>query len=163
MINHKIDHYIIIEKLGEGGFGSVWKAQSEKDNNIYAVKMLNPELLSNKDVVRIFFREAMILAKLEHINITRFIEFFPEEKNYAIVMEYIEGYTLSDLMKQNIGNPIPFELSVKISSQVLSALQYALEKGILHRDIKPTNIMITNHGQSKIMDFGIATMTRYVT
>jgi len=168
MIGQTIDHYTIVEKLGEGGFGSVWKAVSNKDNITYAVKVLNPNLVEKQEIVKIFFREAMILASLKHENITELIEFFPELGNYAIVMEYIEGGTLSTLIKHYSSQPpgknvIPFQISVKIAYHVLSALQYALENNILHRDIKPTNIMITRDQQTKIMDFGIATMTRYVT
>lgn len=98
----------------------------------------------------------MILAKLDHPNICRLIEFFPDGENYAIVMEYVEGTELKDLMQQHPGNLLPFDHAFRIAKQSLEAFQYAHENGILHRDIKPANIMIDGLGNCKIMDFGIA-------
>jgi serine/threonine-protein kinase len=99
----------------------------------------------------------MILAKLDHPNITKLLEFFPDGDNYAIVMEYVEGIELKKLLLQQKG-VIPFKQAYKIALQSLDAFQYAHEHGILHRDIKPANIMIDKTGNVKIMDFGIAKM-----
>ncbi|MCF8078230.1 MAG: SUMF1/EgtB/PvdO family nonheme iron enzyme, partial [Desulfobacterales bacterium] len=119
---------------------------------------LNPQVLDNQKVVKKFFHEAMILAKLDHPGITRLLEFFPDGNNYAIVMEYVEGVELKKILQQQKGL-LPFDIAMKIAKQVLDAFQYAMQNGILHRDIKPGNIMIDKHGNAKIMDFGIAKMS----
>ena len=156
MINQKIGDYEITNALGKGGFGSVWMAKSSEGATV-ALKLLNPQALDNQKVVKKFFHEAMILAKLDHPNITKLLEFFPDGDNYAIVMEYVEGIELKKLLQQQKGL-MPFNQAYKIAIQTLDAFHYAHEHGILHRDIKPANIMIDKHGNAKIMDFGIAKM-----
>jgi len=156
MINEKIGDYEVTNALGKGGFGSVWMAKSS-DGTTVALKLLNPQALDNQKVVKKFFHEAMILAKLDHPNITKLLEFFPDGDNYAIVMEYVEGIELKKLLQQQKGL-LPFHHAYKIALQSLDAFQYAHEHGILHRDIKPANIMIDKNGNAKIMDFGIAKM-----
>jgi serine/threonine protein kinase/formylglycine-generating enzyme required for sulfatase activity len=155
MAEEQIGDYEIVSSLGKGGFGSVYKARAA-NGNLVALKVLNPQVLDNQKVVKKFFHEAMILAKLDHPNICRLIEFFPDGQNYAIVMEYVEGTELKELMQQQPNNLLPFDQAFRIAKQSLSAFQYAHENGILHRDIKPANIMIDKQGNSKIMDFGIA-------
>jgi len=152
-----IGDYEIISSLGKGGFGSVWKAKSSTGATV-AMKVLNPQALENDKVVKKFFHEAMILAKLDHPNITKLLEFFPDGNNYSIVMDYVEGVELKKLLQQQ-KNLLPFNFAFKIAKQTLDAFQYAHENGILHRDIKPGNIMIDNKGNAKIMDFGIAKMS----
>lgn len=155
MAEEFIGDYEILSSLGRGGFGSVYKAKAA-NGNLVALKVLNPQVLDNQKVVKKFFHEAMILAKLDHPNICRLIEFFPDGQNYAIVMEYVEGTELKDLMHEQPNGLLPFDHAFRIAKQSLSAFQYAHENGILHRDIKPANIMIDTHGNAKIMDFGIA-------
>ncbi len=155
MAEDRIGDYEIISSLGRGGFGSVYKARSAS-GNLVALKVLNPQVLDNQKVVKKFFHEAMILAKLDHPNICRLIEFFPDSQNYAIVMDYIEGKELKQLLQEQPDGLLPFDRAFRIAKQSLSAFQYAHEHGILHRDIKPANIMIDKQGNSKIMDFGIA-------
>jgi len=155
MAEERIGDYEIIGSLGRGGFGSVYKARAAS-GNLVALKILNPQVLDNQKVVKKFFHEAMILAKLDHPNICRLIEFFPDAQNYAIVMEYVEGTELKELMQQQPNGLLPFDKAFRIAKQALSAFQYAHDNGILHRDIKPANIMINKEGNSKIMDFGIA-------
>lgn len=157
MIGEKIGDYEVISSLGKGGFGSVYKAKAG-NGDIVAIKVLNPQALDNERVVKKFFHEAMILAKLSHPNITRLMEFFPDGQNYAIVMEFVEGTELKKILQQNKG-PLPFDMGYKIANQALDAFQYAHENGILHRDIKPANIVINQQGDCKLMDFGIAKMS----
>lgn len=156
MIGQEMGDYVITKSLGKGGFGSVWKAETKDRTNV-ALKVLNPQVLENEKVVRKFFHEAMILAKLDHPNICKLLEFFPDGGNYAIVMEYVEGTELKDILKQHPG-PLPLGQAFNIAKQALEAFQYAHENGILHRDIKPANIMVAKNGAAKIMDFGIAKM-----
>jgi serine/threonine-protein kinase len=155
MAEERIGDYEIISSLGRGGFGTVYKAKAS-NGSLVALKVLNPQVLDNQKVVKKFFHEAMILAKLDHPNICRLIEFFPDGQNYAIVMEYIEGTELKELLQQQPNGLLPFDKAFRIAKQSLSAFQYAHENGILHRDIKPANIMISKDGNIKIMDFGIA-------
>lgn len=155
MAEERIGDYEIISSLGRGGFGSVYKARAS-NGSMVALKVLNPQVLDNQKVVKKFFHEAMILAKLDHPNICKLIEFFPDGQNYAIVMEYIEGTELKELLQQQPDGLLPFDKAFRIAKQSLGAFQYAHENGILHRDIKPANIMISKEGNIKIMDFGIA-------
>ena len=154
MEGKKVGDYDILSKLGTGGFGTVWKAKAH-DGTPVAMKILNPQALDNERVVKKFFHEAMILAKLDHKNITRLMEFFPDGSNYAIAMEYVEGITLKDFIKEN-KRKVPYEQALNVAAQTLRAFQYANENGIIHRDIKPGNIMIDKNNTVKIMDFGIA-------
>ena len=162
MIGQKIGDYEVITSLGRGGFGSVWKATTNDGATIVAIKVLNPQALDNERVVKKFFHEAMILAKLDHPNITKLLEFFPDGNNYAIVMEYVEGIELKQHLQQQNGL-MPFAQAFKVAKQTLDAFQYANEHGILHRDIKPGNIMLDKNGDSKIMDFGIAKISTTAT
>ncbi|MFC1534201.1 SUMF1/EgtB/PvdO family nonheme iron enzyme [Thermodesulfobacteriota bacterium] len=155
MAEEQIGDYEVIGSLGRGGFGSVYKAKAANGNTV-ALKILNPQVLDNQKVVKKFFHEAMILAKLDHPNICKLIEFFPDGDNYAIVMEFVEGTELKELIQQQPNQLLPFDHAFRIAKQNLEAFQYAHENGILHRDIKPANIMIDQSGNSKIMDFGIA-------
>lgn len=154
-MSQMIGNYEIISSLGRGGVGSVYKAKASNGKPV-ALKILNPHVLDNQKVIEKFIREGKILAKLVHPNICRFIEFFSHNTNYAIVMEYIEGTELNELMRKLENNLVPFSQAFRIAKQSLSAFQYAHEKGVLHMDIKPSNIMIDINGNCKIMDFGIA-------
>jgi len=157
----KIGRYEAFVKLGKGGFGSVWKAR-DPNGDIVAIKLLNPENLEDERAVRKFFHEAIILSNLNHPNITRFIDFFPKDENYVIVMDYVEGTDLKALLHKHKG-PLPFDLACRIAGQVLDAFQFAYEKGVIHRDIKPENIILDTGGNTRIMDFGIAKMSSAAT
>ncbi len=150
-----IGKYELTGSLGRGGFGNVYKAKTY-DGHIYALKILNPVLINNPEIINLFLNEAAILSRLDHKNICRFIEYFSDGPVYVIVLEYIDGVDLKELMQIESGSLIPFEQSKAIACECFDAFQYAYEKGILHRDIKPSNIMIDRNGRTILMDFGTA-------
>ena len=129
MVEEKIGDYEIISSLGRGGFGSVYKAR-DANGNLVALKVLNPHVLDNQKVVKKFFHEAMILAKLDHPNICKLLDFFPDGDNYCMVMEFIEGVELKKILQQR-KEELPLEIAFKIAKQSLNAFQYAFENGIL--------------------------------
>lgn len=152
---NKIDKYELIGSLGVGGFGNVYKAVSD-NGDIVALKTLNPYLPDDPKIISKFFHEAKILSKLNHPNICKLINFFADGPDYTIVMEYIDGIDLKELMFHEPDNRLPSKQAINIANQCLAAFQYAYEMGVLHLDIKPSNIMIDKNGKSIIMDFGIA-------
>jgi hypothetical protein len=153
----KIGSYVVSRLLGKGGFGSVWEGTAP-DGSPVAIKVLNPDVLENERAVRKFFHEAIILSKMDHPNICRFIDFFPYEGNYAIVMDFVKGTELKTILDAQAG-PLPMETARRIAGQALDAFHYAHMKAILHRDIKPENISVDDQGHVKIMDFGIAKLS----
>ena len=151
MIDQKISHYQIIEKLGEGGMGVVYKAQDTSLDRFVALKFLPPHVAASSDDKARFLQEAKAVASLAHPNICTIYSVEEEDGKAFIVMEYVDGKTLKDL-DQNIG----LKQAVEIGIQVADGLAAAHEKGIIHRDIKPDNIMIRKDGRVQIMDFGLA-------
>ena len=154
MINTTIGKYKIVRLIGEGGMASVYEAEHEMLGTKVAIKVLNPILSANVQIKERFRNEAKIMASLDHPNITRVIDFDEQIGQLSIVMEYLIGEDLGDVIK-NKGALHEKEM-VKYFTQSLYALQYAHEKGIVHRDIKPSNIFVLNDGRIKILDFGIA-------
>jgi len=153
----KIGNYDVVKLLGRGGFGSVWKATDSKGMAV-AVKLLNPDALENERAVRKFFHEALILSKLNHPNICRFIDFFPYNQNFAIVMDFVQGTDIKTMLKEQQG-PLPFEKACRIAAQTLDAFHYAHQQTVLHRDIKPENITLDENDEVRVMDFGIAKLS----
>lgn len=153
MIGETILHYKIIEKLGEGGMGVVYKAQDTKLERIVALKLLPAHLLISEEDRSRFNREAKAAAALSHPNIATVFEINEYEDNPFIVMEYIEGKTLNNLLEKEM-----FKLKdvISISVQVAEGLKAAHSKNIVHRDIKCGNIILSKEGQAKILDFGLA-------
>jgi serine/threonine protein kinase len=150
MIGKTISRYKIIEKLGEGGMGIVYKAHDTKLNRDVALKFLPPELTSNKTANERFVREAQAAARLNHPNICTIHEV---DGQSFIVMELIEGETLKEMIKDGL---LEIKEAIDISVQIAEGLLKAHDKGIIHHDIKSANIMVTNEDQVKIMDFGLA-------
>ncbi len=148
--------YTIIEELGRGGMGIVYKAEDTKLKRKVALKFLPSELTHIPDVKERFMREAQAAAALDHPNICTVYEFDEAEDKAFISMAYIEGRSLREKIKSG---PIELDDAIRIANQVAEGLQIAHKKGIVHRDIKSGNIMVTNTGQAKIMDFGLARMT----
>jgi eukaryotic-like serine/threonine-protein kinase len=153
MTGTTIAHYRILEKLGEGGMGVVYKAEDTKLKRTVALKFLPAELTSDPQANKRFLQEAQAAAALDHANICTIYEISEVEGRMFIVMAYVKGRSLKD--KIALG-PMKLEEAVDIATQVAAGLRAAHEKGIIHRDIKPANIMLAEDGPAKIMDFGIA-------
>ena len=153
MIGRTIGKYRIVGQLGRGGAGIVYKAVDETLNRDVAVKTLNPDL-ANTEVMSRFRAEATILAKLNHPQIATIFELFRSENDLLMVMEFVRGETL-DKLSERLG-PIAPDRAAYLIDLILSALEHAHREGVVHRDVKPANVMLTNEGSIKIMDFGIA-------
>lgn len=153
MIGKIVSHYRIIEKLGEGGMGAVYKAEDVKLKRTVALKFISPQDAAKAEERTRFIREAQAVASLDHPNICTMYEIDDSEGRMFIAMAYIKGQTLGEKIKSG---PLNIENALEIATQVADGLEEAHEKGIIHRDIKSSNIMLTEKGQAKIMDFGIA-------
>ena len=153
MTPESISHYRILTKLGEGGMGEVYLAEDGKLDRKVAIKLLLAESTADDQAKRRLIREARAAAKLDHPNICSIYEVDDEDSHRFIVMQYIEGETLADRMNRK---PLDLNESLDIMVQAADALSEAHAHQIIHRDIKPTNIMITSRGQVKVMDFGLA-------
>ncbi len=152
MIGQTISHYEILEKLGEGGMGVVYKAHDTKLDRIVALKFLPHYLTSDPTERDRFYHEARTAAALTHTNIAVVYEIGDHDGQIFIAMEYVEGKTLKEI----VGTPLPLNKILDIAIQVCDGLEAAHDKGIVHRDIKSDNIIVTPRGQAKIMDFGLA-------
>jgi serine/threonine protein kinase len=155
MIGTKIFNYRITRLIGEGGMARVYEAVHEKfDKRSVAIKILDPILTANADIRHRFENEARIMASLDHPNIVKVLDYTDDSDRLAIVMEYLEGSTVSDYVKTN-GAMSP-EKASSLMLSILDAFQYAHDHGIIHRDVKPSNILLDENLKPKIMDFGIA-------
>ncbi|PMQ01613.1 MAG: protein kinase [Dictyoglomus sp. NZ13-RE01] len=146
--------YKLIKKLGSGGMATVYLAKDLTNNNQVAVKILHPQYCEDPQVVERFLREAKASSELDHPNIVKVFDSGREEDYYFIVMEYVPGKDLKKILEEK--GPLSYVYVKEIIKEVAKALDHANQKGIVHRDIKPQNIMITPTGQVKLMDFGIA-------
>ena len=149
----KVENYKIIESIGVGGMGEVYKAIHETLDRVVALKVIHPELLSNAEIIKRFYKEAKIQAQMTHPNIVTVFDFLEIENSYFLVMEYIEGESIGKIVKKQ--GPLEINFSLNIFKQILSGIAHAHSKGIIHRDIKPSNFILTE-GEVKITDFGIA-------
>ncbi len=165
MIGQTVSHYRILEKLGEGGMGIVYKAEDTRLKRTVALKFLPPALTCDSEAKERFIQEARAASALEHPNICNIHEIGETEPAPAeaggqlfIVMAYYEGQTLKERLRVGAthASPLPILEAIDIAIQIAQGLHEAHEKGIIHRDIKPANIIITDKGQVKILDFGLA-------
>ncbi|MCK5685342.1 protein kinase, partial [bacterium] len=147
------ERYVDLAELGRGGMGIVYKARDLKLKRSVALKVLCKEYTDDPDIVARFIREAQAVALLNHPNIVSIYDIGDEDVKF-LSMEFIDGHTLRKILKQK--KVIPISQVIRIMGQILDAMEYAHTKGIIHRDIKPDNIMITREGVIKIMDFGLA-------
>ncbi len=156
MIGEKILHYRIKEKLGEGGMGIVYNAEGTKLKREVAIKFLPPHIAGDSTERERFKTEAQAAAALNHPNVAHIYAIEETDAEMFIVMEFIEGKELKDIVSTHCDGFIPIDDVIHYITQITEGLHIAHQKGIVHRDIKSSNIMITNDGQVKIMDFGLA-------
>lgn len=149
--------YELLEKVGEGGMSEVYKAKCNKLNRFVAVKILKKQFADNEDIAQKFKREATAIANLSDANIVNVLDVGTQDDIDYIVMEYISGKTLKDLI--NYSGKLNYNTAIKIALQIAKALDCAHRNNIIHRDIKPQNILVTEAGEVKVTDFGIAKST----
>jgi serine/threonine protein kinase len=154
MIGTQIRNYRIVEKLGEGGMGVVYKGIDVLLDRTVAVKALSADLARNPELVERFRAEAKAQANLNHPNLATLYAFLVEDGNALMVMEYVEGKTFDQMIRQQ--GPIPSAEAIPLFKQALLGIGVAHRAGILHRDLKPSNLMLRQDGIVKVMDFGIA-------
>jgi serine/threonine protein kinase/Tfp pilus assembly protein PilF len=160
MIGQTLSHYRIVEKIGAGGMGEVYKAHDERLDRDVAVKVLPSGTLADEQARKRFRKEALALSKLNHPNIATVHDFDTQEGVDFIVMEYVEGASLAEKVKTG---PLPEKEISELGAQIADALEEAHEHGIVHRDLKPGNIAVTPKGRVKVLDFGLARMLRPVS
>jgi serine/threonine protein kinase len=146
--------YELLEKIGEGGMGAVFKARHTRLKKVVAIKVMSPSSTRDPDAVARFAREMEAVGRLEHPNIVRALHADEHQGTHYLVMEYVEGQDLKTLIKER--GPLPVADACGLLRQVASALDYAHGHGLIHRDIKPSNLIITSQGQLKVLDLGLA-------
>jgi tRNA A-37 threonylcarbamoyl transferase component Bud32 len=160
MVGRELSHYEVLEKLGEGGMGVVYQARDKELGRLVAIKVLSGESVQNAERRRRFVQEARAASALNHPNIVTIYEIGHADALDFIVMEHVEGRSLQALIPPQ---GMPVQEAVPLASQIASALAAAHGAGIIHRDVKPANILVTHAGVAKVLDFGLAKLTEQAT
>ena len=154
MIGRVVGSYEIVERLGEGGMGTVWRAVDVMLEREVAIKAIRPDLAAEPQIVERFRAEAKILARVHHPAVATIYSFFRDGGELYLAMELVRGRTLSQVLREE--GALPWPRAVALAAAVLEGLEQVHKTGILHRDLKPDNLMLTEAGDIKVMDFGIA-------
>lgn len=155
MLGKTILNYKIISLIGEGGMGNVYLGEHVSIGRKVAIKVLKSELVKNEQIRTRFKNEASVMAHLQHPNIVNLIDYLETEDGLFLVMEYVDGQEITQLLR-SLSQPLAMERARKIMNSILDAFSYAHDAGIIHRDVKPSNILIDSKDNVKILDFGIA-------
>src|ERR1700730_3707331 len=153
MIGTNLGNYKILDKIGAGGQGTVYKAVDNKLGRTVVVKVLPPDLTAKEANLKRFEREARLASSLDHPNICTIFDLNEIDGIHYIAMQYVEGRNVRELVS---GRPLELQSALSIAIQVTEALVVAHARGIIHRDIKAGNVMVTTGGQAKVLDFGLA-------
>ncbi|MDX8383380.1 MAG: serine/threonine-protein kinase, partial [Ghiorsea sp.] len=153
----RMGDYLLLEKIGQGGMGIVFRARHETLDREVAIKILSPNCFGDIKQMERFRREVRVHSQLNHPNIIEFLDVYEEGGAFALVMELLQGCNLKEYL--NHRGTLPLSEVIHISISILSALEKAHSRDIIHRDLKPSNIFITNDGVAKLMDFGLAKTT----
>ncbi len=157
VVGTRLGNFEIMEEIGRGGMGIVYRARQVSLDRVVALKVLPKEMIDNETAAQRFHREALAMAKLSHPNIVDVIEVGEQDSVHYFAMQFVEGRSLTETIRQRRG--LSTERAVEVAAQVADALAHAHEQGIIHRDIKPDNVLIDSHGQAVVTDFGIAKAT----